>query len=71
MDELFYDPRDYPPDDPFWEEPTEPVIVRCKDCKYGEQCVPPDEDRYCVLYDQRHDMNWFCADGEVKQDDQS
>ena len=35
------------------------VLVRCKDCKYGEQCVPPCEDRYCVLYDQRHHGDWY------------
>lgn len=44
-------------------------IVRCKDCKYGEQCIPPCEDRYCVFYDQRHDGDWFCGDGEVRQDE--
>lgn len=39
-------------------------LVRCKDCKYGEQCIPPCEERYCVAYDQRHDGNWYCADAE-------
>ena len=48
-------------------EDRDAEIIRCKDCKYGEQCVPPDDDRYCALYDQRHAMNWYCADGEVKQ----
>lgn len=44
-------------------------VVRCKDCKYGEQCIPPCEDRYCIFYDERHDGKWFCADGERKDDD--
>lgn len=39
-------------------------VVRCRDCKYGEQCIPPCEDRYCVFYDERHNGNWFCADGD-------
>lgn len=47
---------------------TAPQVVRCKNCKNGEQCDPPDDDRYCVLYDQFHDMDWFCADGKVKED---
>lgn len=40
------------------------VVVRCKDCKYGEQCIPPCDDRYCVFYDERHNEDWFCADGK-------
>lgn len=62
--DLLYDMRDYPPDDPFWTEPTEPVIVRCKNCKYAKECIPPCEDRYCIKYDQRHPAYWFCADGD-------
>ena len=42
-------------------------IVRCKDCKHSEQCIPSCEDRYCVKYDQRHDGNWYCADGERRE----
>lgn len=39
-------------------------VVRCKDCKHGYECLPPCDDRFCILYDQRHDKEWFCADGE-------
>ena len=41
-------------------------VVRCKDCRYAEECIPPCDDRYCVFYDQRHDKDWFCADGVAK-----
>lgn len=44
-------------------------LVLCNDCKYSEQCIPPCEDRYCEMYDQRHNRNWFCADGERKNED--
>lgn len=62
--DLLYDMRDYPPNDPFWTEPAELTIVRCKNCKYAEECIPPCEDRYCIKYDQRHPEYWFCADGD-------
>lgn len=39
-------------------------LVRCSECKYGKDCIPPCEDRYCIFYDERHDGNWFCADGK-------
>ena len=47
----------------------QPEIVRCKDCKYSEEWVPRCGDRYCILYDQRHIKNWYCAAGERRDDD--
>lgn len=44
-----------------------PDITRCKYCKYSEECIPPCDDRYCVFYDERHDGDWFCADGERRE----
>lgn len=41
----------------------QPEIVRCKDCEHGVGYVPICEDIYCVMYDQRHNEDWFCADG--------
>ena len=48
----------------------EKPIVLCRDCKYGEPCIPPCEDLYCVFYDQRHNSNFFCADGEKEGEEQ-
>lgn len=43
-------------------------VVRCKDCKHGCECLPPCDDcRFCILYEQRHNKEWFCADGERKK----
>ena len=44
-------------------------VVLCKDCKYGY--ILPDS-AYIVcgrkFHDgQRHEANWFCADGERKE----
>lgn len=44
-------------------EPVDAVpVVRCKDCKYfySECCL---KTGFCV------DDDWFCADGERKEDD--
>ena len=51
-----------------------PLLIRCKDCKYGERCTngaklpavqcfnsDNGEFGYC------HDPEWFCADGEAKE----
>lgn len=51
-------------------EAADKSIVRCKDCKYykveGGQC-PADNtsDRY---YSWIPDPNWYCADGERRED---
>ena len=51
------------------EETNMVEVVRCADCKYSEQCIPQCEDRYCAMYYQRHDGDWFCADGKKRNDD--
>lgn len=49
------------------------AIVKCKDCKYGEQymgeikCTAHEETGYDP--EPSHKLNWFCADGERKTDD--
>ena len=51
-------------------------VVRCKDCKYGEPVKNVlGEDRYecClpesyVISDLALPPEWYCADGEVKED---
>lgn len=44
-----------------------PQIVRCKDCKWhtmrGEMLL-------CKAQDKPHTYDWFCADGERKEDPQ-
>ena len=46
-------------------------LIRCKDCKHGEKT---STFRYypnltwCNKYERSHDDDWFCADGEVKND---
>ena len=44
-------------------------VVRCKDCIHSEKCVEPHTDYWCELYEFYQTPNWFCADGEEKQDD--
>ena len=39
-------------------------LVRCKDCKHGEECVKPHKDYWCNLHDTYQYGDWFCADGE-------
>ena len=49
-------------------------LIRCKDCKNRERI---DENRYCckaevIVYDMDRGPNngeWYCADGERKDDD--
>lgn len=48
-----------------------PQIVRCKDCIHGEK--PPTFRYYpnltwCNKYKLSHDDNWFCADGEKRDE---
>ena len=39
-------------------------VVRCKDCKYGEQMCQPWSDIVCTQNRATHCPDWFCADGE-------
>ena len=50
----------------------QPKIVRCKDCKHGEQCNQNLGEFYLCGKDigtfetSVHSADWFCADGERK-----
>ena len=56
---------------------AQPEIIRCKDCKWytvNELKKDGTDDRrykpsYCLLYSMRRDEDWFCADGERREDD--
>ena len=39
----------------------QPEIVRCKDCKFAEDCE--------IAYRFGEQDDWFCADGERRTDD--
>ena len=43
-------------------------IVRCKDCKHGE--VFDEDENYiaCSYYESVRNQDWFCAEGEKKDD---
>ena len=42
-------------------------IVRCKECKYGEQSTDISEHfKLCLLTGKINANRWFCADGERK-----
>lgn len=43
-------------------------LVRCKDCKHGEECIKPYKDYWCHLHDFYQYGDWFCADGRKKDD---
>lgn len=48
-------------------------VVRCKDCKYGEQCNQNLGEFYLCGKDigtfetSVHEPDWFCADGELAE----
>lgn len=44
-----------------------PEIIRCKDCKHGEECVKPHKDYWCHLHDAYQYGDWFCADGKREE----
>ena len=41
-------------------------VVRCKDCKYDEQCLLQSFVRDNSCDNVPYTKNWFCADGERK-----
>lgn len=51
-------------------------IVRCKECKHARMTADGEICKYCELEEDEngflrevcHDADWFCADGEVKQE---
>ena len=54
-----------------------PVVVRCKDCKYGWNINPSEEEKFYVCQNPTmvnmrysHQGNWFCADGEKEESEE-
>lgn len=45
----------------------QPEIVRCKDCKQGEQSVLPNRHLWCRIHEFYREPDWFCADGKRKE----
>ena len=43
-------------------------VVRCKDCKYDEQCLLQSFVRDNSCDSVPYTKNWFCADGERKEE---
>ena len=44
-------------------------LVLCKDCKYKEESVSPYWEAWCNRLHCGCDFNWFCADGERREND--
>lgn len=54
---------------PVVDRPQE--LVRCKDCKHGEDWGVLIACGKARGFGLTHDKNWFCADGERKQNEKS
>ena len=52
------------------KSPRLPILVRCKDCKFWNEwdMCPNRGDCSHNTYYADHNANWFCADGERKDD---
>lgn len=61
--------RVHPNDSGAWLEPLH-ELIRCKDCKhrFGDICDLDTGDPF-ELGRSAYDDNWFCADGEKKEND--
>lgn len=49
----------------------QPEIVLCKDCKYGEPMCQPWSDIICTQNRATHIPDWFCADGERREENEN
>lgn len=45
------------------------AVVYCKDCKQSGIDSTSYPQYWCSAHAEYHDGNWFCADGERKEDD--
>ena len=55
--------------DDIMSEHTSGELVRCKDCSHSEVCTMDDGDvRYCHIYEMQMEDDYYCADGERKND---
>ena len=61
------DKKDIMGDCPLVEKPKE--LVRCKDCKYGEDWGALIACGKARGFGLTHDKDWFCADGVQKDGD--
>ena len=47
-------------------------LVRCKDCQWWERDSQPryhSDERPCIIVEMATPPEWFCADGERRDDD--
>ena len=47
---------------------SQPEIIRCKECRYGEPMCKPWDDVVCTQNRATHCPDWFCADGKHRDD---
>ena len=47
----------------------QPEIIRCKDCKHGADTIINGEYLFKTCRGVNHEPDWFCADGERRDDD--
>ena len=59
------DVKDFSKSRPEWCQMTE--LVRCKDCKHCD--TDTLEHCWCMILARSREPDWFCADGERKQND--
>ena len=45
------------------------TIIRCKDCKKGSIVMPEGMEPFVTCKNEDHPLDWFCADGERKDND--
>ena len=53
-------------------QPTEPEIIRCKDCENWDTTWQNDwakNHHYCPLVDGTRNGDWYCADAERRTDE--
>jgi len=46
----------------------QPEIIRCRDCKHGADTIINGEYLFKTCGGVNHEPDWFCADGEKKDD---
>lgn len=46
-------------------------IVRCKDCKFKIDSTSPFYKMWCTRMDFGCDADWYCADGERRENNES
>lgn len=59
-------------DCPIWRWFKKQIIVRCKDCKHKGQTIHQKDGTNIIVcwnqgYGIHHPIDWYCADGELKE----